>query len=117
MRRLAPRRARTRLYFFKMTLQEALALHQSGQLDTAEQAYRIHLQSQPGDADALHLLGVLQQQRDDTAAAIDLIRQAIAASPERAQFHVSLGGALLRSGDTDGARASFARALDLDPNS
>jgi tetratricopeptide (TPR) repeat protein len=65
----------------------------------------------------LHLLGVLRQQRNDGGEAVALIRQAIAASPDQAQFHLSLGGALLRGGDADGARASFEQALALDPNS
>jgi tetratricopeptide (TPR) repeat protein len=99
-----------------MTLQEALDLHQAGRLDAAEQAYRAHLETQPDDADALHLLGVLRQQRDDTPAAVDLIRQAIALAPDHAQFHLSLGGALLGQGDTDAAHDSFEQALALDPN-
>ena len=99
-----------------MTLQEILTLHQDGQLEAAESAYRAHLAQQPDDADALHLLGVLRQQRGDTPAAIDLIRQAIALDPEPAQFHLSLGGALLRNADIDAARASFEQALALDPN-
>jgi predicted Zn-dependent protease len=78
-----------------MTLQEALDLHQAGNLDAAEQAYRAHLQTAPDDVDALHLLGVLRQQRGDAPAALDLIRQAIALAPDHAQFHLSLGGALL----------------------
>jgi tetratricopeptide (TPR) repeat protein len=100
-----------------MNLQEALELHKSGQLDAAEQAYRDHLLTQPGDADALHLLGVLRQQCNDSSEAAVLIRQAIAASPDQAQFHLSLGGVLLRAGDADAARASFEQALALDPNS
>jgi protein O-GlcNAc transferase len=109
--------ARPRLSsFLIMTLQEALDLHQAGQLDAAEQAYRAHLQTTPDDADALHLLGVLHQQRGDAPAALDLIRQAIALAPDHAQFHLSLGGALLAQGDTDAARSSFEVALALDPN-
>ena len=102
---------------FVMTLQAALDLHKSGQLDAAEDAYRGHLLVEPGSADALYLLGVLRQQRDDTAGAIELLRQAIAVHPDEAQFHLSLGGSQLRSGDMSGARASFERALTLDPNS
>ncbi len=101
----------------EMTLQEALELHKSGQFDAAEQAYREHLLAEPGDAHALHLLGVLRQpQCGDNDEALGLIRQAIAANSEEAQFHLSLGGALLRAGDGAGARASFERALVLDPN-
>jgi predicted Zn-dependent protease len=49
----------------------------------------------------------LRQQRGDAPAALDLIRRAIALAPDHAQFHLSLGGALLAQGDTDAARASF----------
>ena len=100
-----------------MTLQEALTLHQSGQFDAAESGYRAHLAAQPDDADALHLLGVLRHQRDDTLQAITLIRQAIAIAADQPQFHLSLGGALLHVGQGDAARASFEQALALDPNS
>jgi tetratricopeptide (TPR) repeat protein len=100
-----------------MNLQEALELHKSGQLEAAEQAYRELLLTQPRDADSLHLLGVLRQQRGDQSEALDLIGRAIAVQPERVQFHLSLGGALLRGGDSAAARASFERALTLDPNS
>jgi tetratricopeptide (TPR) repeat protein len=100
-----------------MTLEEILELHRGGSVAAAEQAYRDYLQEQPDDADALHLLGVVRQRRDDLDEADMLIRRAIAIAPERAQFHLSLGGVLLQRNDEDAARASFERALDLDPNS
>lgn len=99
-----------------MTLQDALELHQAGRLDAAEKAYREQLDADPGNADALHLLGVLHQQRGDTAVAVELLRKAIAMAPEQTQFHLSLGGTLLNSGDLEAARASFEQALALDPN-
>jgi tetratricopeptide (TPR) repeat protein len=100
-----------------MTLQQALELHQAGRHEEAEHAYRQHLAENPQDADALHLLGVLRQQRHDSDGALELIRQALALAPERAQYHLSLGGTLLRTGDLAAARASFERALEIDPNS
>ena len=75
-----------------MTLEQALELHKSGSYAAAEQAYLQHLQTAPDDADALHLLGVLHQQRGAPAQASELIRRAIELAPERAQFHLSLGG-------------------------
>ncbi len=100
-----------------MTLEQALELHKSGQLPAAEQAYRQHLDATPEDADALHLLGVLCQQRGDHTQADELIRRAIALSPENAQYHLSLGGVLMHAGDETAARASFEKALLFDPNS
>ncbi|MDR3387152.1 MAG: tetratricopeptide repeat protein [Rudaea sp.] len=100
-----------------MTLEEALERHKSGRLDAAEAAYRECLQATPDDADALHLLGVLCQQRGDHAQAGDLIRRALQIEPESVQFHLSLGGVLMHAGDEAAARASFEAALALDPNS
>lgn len=100
-----------------MTLEQALQHHRAGQLDAAEQGYREHLAHDPDDADALHLLGVLKQQRGDAAAAEQSIRRAIELAPERAQYHLSLGGVQMRQGDEAAARMSFEAALMLDPNS
>ncbi|MGH8122382.1 MAG: tetratricopeptide repeat protein [Rudaea sp.] len=100
-----------------MTLEEILQLHHSGDLAAAEPAYRDYLQAEPDDAHALHLLGVLRQQRGDSLEAGELIRRAIEIAPQQAQFHLSLGGVLLHLNEDDAARASFERALDLDPNS
>jgi tetratricopeptide (TPR) repeat protein len=99
-----------------MTLEEALQLHRSDQLDAAAQGYREHLETAPDDADALHLLGVLQHQRGDQAQAADLIRRAIALAPEQAQYHLSLGGVQMHLGDNENARASLESALSLDLN-
>ena len=65
-----------------MTLQEALDLHQAGNLDAAEQAYRAHLQTAPDDVDALHLLGVLRQQEGRSTEAAELIGAALAQRPD-----------------------------------
>lgn len=99
-----------------MTLEQAIELHRNGDLAAAETAYRAHLQTQPNDPDALHLLGVLRQQCDDTNEARELLSRAIALAPEHAPLHLSLGGVLLRVGDETAALASFERALQLDPN-
>jgi tetratricopeptide (TPR) repeat protein len=100
-----------------MTLEEILQLHRSGDLDAAEQAYHDYLSAQPDDADALHLVGVLQRQRGDHASAAESVLRAVRLAPERAQFHLSLGGILLHQGDEEAARGAFQRALELDPNS
>jgi len=99
-----------------MNLEHALQLHRSGQLDAAEQGYRDYLLENPTDADALHLFGVLQQQRGEWVAAEASIRRAIEQAPERAQYHLSLGGVQLHRDDAEAAHASFETALRLDPN-
>lgn len=99
-----------------MTLEEILQMHRGGALVAAETQYRDHLAANPDDGDALHLLGVLRQQRGDHAEAVELIGRAIAIAPDHGPFHLSLGGVLLQAGDEAAARAAFERALELDPN-
>jgi len=99
-----------------MTLEEILQMHRDGALAAAEEQYRDYLATHADDGDALHLLGVLRQQRGDRVEAVELIRKALAIAPEHAPFHLSLGGVLLQTGDEPAARAAFERAIELDPN-
>jgi len=57
-------------------LRRGAALHQAGQLAQAQALYRQVLAQDPGNAEALHLLGVLAHQTGHHAAAEQLIRQA-----------------------------------------
>ncbi len=72
------------------TLELASRLHAQGRLGEAEQVYRRVLTADPGNPDALHLLGVLLHQTRRTAEGIDLIRRAIAITPRVAQYHQNL---------------------------
>lgn len=94
-----------------------LALHERGDLDGAEAAYAAVLSQSPGDADALHMMGVLADQRGDGEAAVALIGRALAAGPERAFVHANLGNALHRLGRLAEAVASHRRAVALRPDS
>ena len=82
-----------------MSLESILELHRGGALIAAETQYRDYLTTHPDDGDALHLLGVLRQQRGDHAEAAELIRRALAIAPDHAPFHLSLGGVLLQTAD------------------
>jgi glycosyltransferase involved in cell wall biosynthesis len=57
-------------------LRQALALHAEGRLEQAEDVYRSVLAREPDIADAQHMLGVIQLQRGDHAAALRLLRRA-----------------------------------------
>ncbi|HEC27035.1 MAG TPA: hypothetical protein ENI67_06475, partial [Gammaproteobacteria bacterium] len=52
-------------------LQEAVTLHQSGRLDEADALYLHILQVDPQHTDALHLSGLIMQQRGDLQAAVN----------------------------------------------
>jgi len=96
-------------------LREAARLHQAGDLDAARQGYEAVLRQEPDQPDALHLLGVLCDQRGDHEHAIDLIGRAVALRPEQAEQHGNLATALLGAGKTDQAEASYRRAVAIEP--
>jgi tetratricopeptide (TPR) repeat protein len=99
----------------KQQLASAVQLHQSGRLAEAERLYRQVLAREPGNADALHLLGVVTHQTARPDLAIDLIRQAIAINPVEASFHANLGVALQGLGRPEEAIACYRTAIGLRP--
>lgn len=97
------------------SLNDALALHRAGDLSGAETAYRAMLATDPADADALHLLGVVADARGEPAQAVELISQALRVR-QSPRFHSNLGMALGHLGRHEDAVAAYRRALDLRPD-
>ena len=97
-------------------LRAGLAHHQGGRADEADRIYRAVLAVAPANADALHLLGVLEAQRGRADSALPLLRRAVAAAPQLAEFHRHLGEVEQMAGRRQEALQSFARALQIDPN-
>lgn len=97
------------------TLADAVAMHQAGRLDEAEHAYRAVLQEDPLHVDALHLLGLVAQQRGRRAEAIDLISRCLQQRPNFAEAHYNLGLVHRECGQLEAALACFERAVSLRP--
>lgn len=97
-------------------LQQAMQLHQAGQLSQAEQLYGQILRAEPDQPDALHLLGVLAAQSGKPELAVAPIQRAIALRPGVAVYHVNLGNAYLELNRHDDAVAQYGRALELYPD-
>jgi len=97
-------------------LQQAVALHQRGQLDAAQALYRQVLTLDPRQFDALHLSGVIAQQQGRAQQAVELIAQAIAVAPSQPAPHCNLGAALQDLDLTQEALASYERAIALHPD-
>lgn len=97
-------------------LNRAIQLHQSGQLQEAEKAYRHILAAAPQHSDANHLLGLLAYQGGFHEQAIELISLAIAGEASQAIYHNSIGLAYRDSSQSALAITSFLRALALNPN-
>ncbi len=94
-------------------LRAALEHHQAGRLQQADALY----QGLPGDANALHLRGVIASQTGQHALAIEHILAAINVDDRHARFYANLGVAQQALGQLDAAMASYRFALSLDPAS
>jgi predicted TPR repeat methyltransferase len=97
-------------------LQQALALHQVGDLQQAAELYRQVLARQPQHFDALHLLGVVARQSGDAQQAFELITLALELDASQAVAHCNLGAALQDLGQPEAALASYERAIRLKPD-
>jgi len=97
------------------SLQQALALHQTGQYDAAEAAYRAVLQADPREAHAMHYLGVLDLQRERPDSAAAWISQALQLRPGEAAFLCNLGQARRKQGLLDEAEAAYRQAVRKAP--
>ncbi len=95
----------------------AFAAHGAGRLEEAERGYRAVLAAEPGQADAWHLLGVIAQQRGQSAQAVEHIRRALAVSGPRGAYLANLGVALEALGQSNEAATALEQAVALEPGS
>jgi protein O-GlcNAc transferase len=100
----------------RSVFQNALAMHQRGQLAEAERGYREILKLDPGDFDAVHLLGVIFVQRGQFAEGERLIAQALAIDPNEPNALINRGIALAELQRFEEAIASFDKAIALKPD-
>ena len=99
----------------KLLLQQALALHQQGDMLNAKARYETILGNDPEHFDALHLLGIAEYQAGQHARAIELISHAIRVNPDLAAPYANLGLAQHALQQNDAARSSYQHALERDP--
>ena len=100
----------------KAKFNEALALHQQGELAQAEAIYKKVLKLQPKHVDALHLLGVIAGQMGKYQLAADLIGKAIKIQPNNAAFYSNRGNVLHELKQVDAALARFDQAIAIKPD-
>ncbi|MEC5033299.1 MAG: tetratricopeptide repeat protein, partial [Oscillatoria sp. PMC 1051.18] len=99
------------------SLQQALKHYQAGRFAAAEQICRKIVQSEPQQADALHLLGILAYEQGNKPEAIAKYRQAIEIKPDNPDVYNNLAIALKNQGDLDAAIVYYQQAITLRPNS
>jgi tetratricopeptide (TPR) repeat protein len=95
----------------------ALAHQRSGRAADAERVCREILSVDPGHAQTLHLLGLIEHQRGRSAEAIERIRMAIMRDGRDPAFHHNLGNVLRARGRLAEAIDCYERALALAPTS
>lgn len=103
----------------RVTVEDALALaiehHNAGRLAEAEDIYERILAALPNHHDALHLLGLVANEKGDNERAVSLIEQAISVSPNVGEMHGNLGLVFSDLGRFEDAAKHFTTALTLNP--
>jgi protein O-GlcNAc transferase len=100
----------------EQALQQAVAHHQAGHWQQAENIYRQILQHHPDHADALYLLGTVCHQTGNNEMAVDLISRAIRMDAANPFFHDNLGTAFQAMGRLEEAITCYRQAILLDPD-
>lgn len=90
--------------------------HARGQIKPAEGCYRQVLALDPNNADALHLLGVIEFQGGRFEEAVKLIKRALRKNAQDPSIYVNLGLAYRRLNDDDKAVEAYEAALALNPD-
>lgn len=98
------------------SLDHAVRLHREGRLEQAAQAYRAVLAAEPGNADALHLLGVAEFQAGRHEVAAELIERSLAIAEGNPAAHSNLGNVRAAQGRLQDALRCYERALELKPD-
>lgn len=97
-------------------LRAAIAHHRAGRLDQAASLYRQVLERAPASADAMHLLGVVEQQRGNHDRAVGWMEASLRISGAPAAPWSNLGVSQHQLGRLDQALASFDQALQRNPD-
>ena len=98
-------------------LGRAVGCHQRGDLEGAARLYQAVLAQSPAEVDALHYLGLLEAQRGNAAAGVQLLRRAAGLNPRIEAVHLNLANMLLELGALDEALASVDQALAINAGS
>jgi tetratricopeptide (TPR) repeat protein len=97
-------------------LQQAVSLHQNGDLDAAEQLYLQLLAAEHDHPDAVHLLGFLRHQQGRDGEALALIDAALERRPDWVEALSNRGTILAKLKRPEESLASYDRAIAVNPD-
>ncbi len=109
-KRISPKREAAN----EQLLQQAVGLHQQGQLDEAEIIYRKILRSDPPNHRVLNLIGLADFQRGNIEEAIRHLGRAATLAPKVAKYHYDLGVVTQTHGEIEAAIRHYETAVILD---
>ncbi|MFC3231277.1 tetratricopeptide repeat protein [Marinibaculum pumilum] len=99
----------------KHLLRDAVARHRAGRLQEAAGLYRQVLAAEPKNADALHLLGLVEREAGRLDKAAGLVRRAVRLRPANPTFLFNLAIIARDRGDLEEALSCYRKAAELDP--
>ncbi len=97
-------------------LEKAVQLHRDGRTEEARRIYQQILAAFPEHPDALHLLGVVENETGNYETSVSLISAAIRSLPGQAPYYASLGNAFQGFGRIQKAIACYQKSIEIDPN-
>jgi predicted TPR repeat methyltransferase len=108
--------SRIEIATIQQTLASAIAQHQKGELEQAEEVYLRVLGADQNNVDALHYLGVMHHQRGESLLGINLVRRAIELKPDYVDALNNLGNIFHQLGGAVDAANAYERVLALRPD-
>lgn len=96
--------------------EQAIAHHQAGRLQAAEQLYRAILQVEPNRAEVNHNLGVIAAQMGQPAQGLPFLKAAVMLNPAHGQYAQSYADALLAANQAQEASDFIQAALERGHN-
>jgi tetratricopeptide (TPR) repeat protein len=97
-------------------LQQAISLYQAGQADKAAAICRNVLQRQPGQPDALHILGNVAKDQGHQQQALQFFQQGLRTAPGHVHLLNSAGLLFRKMGYIQQALECFEQAIKIDPS-
>jgi tetratricopeptide (TPR) repeat protein len=97
-------------------LQQAISLYQAGQADKAAAICRNVLQRQPGQPDALHILGNVAKDQGQLQQALKFFQQGLRTAPGHVHLLNSAGLLFRKMGYLQQAQECFEQAIKIDQN-
>ena len=97
----------------QVQFQQALTLHQQGQLGQARSCYQAILAQYPQHFDTLHLLGVCEAQAGHLEQAVKMMHHALLVNPQHPVCQYNYGNALRAQQQMEAALSAYNRAIAL----